>query len=315
MTAFHPPHPDEAHDAADRAAYVAYLEDYGPDGPTTADVLTDEDLEAAALDEVAGPRAQFGLDELARGHTPGPRLRSLADHAAVTDTIPLGWDAVTDEPVVWDGATTGHLAVHTDEGDRVHEADAVALAVAVQAVQVHGPRAVTLVDARPGQNPRTNARWWAPLVAAGMDVRPLEVDPARAVAAVATAADPLHHRRAHEGRRFVVVLRSDRLVDALEDAGRFAYAAATRYALALIHARGGAHGVHLVASHVGPPRQVRPPATMASLWSPGAHEPWALARQYTPHPAEVFAGPPDTRVAVPPPVDPAWWAQTLPDLA
>lgn len=288
---------------------------YGPGRPDEYDLLQDPELthwEGLILNVVAGPRAEFGGWELARGAAPGPRLRSLVNHAATTGTVPLGWDAWRAEPVVWD--TVGHLAIHSDDEDRVHEAAHLATAVAVHLVQVHGPHAVTLVDATPGHTAHTTAQWWAPLVDAGMDVRPLVVDPGHAVAALAAAADPLHRPnpgRTHRPARFLVLLRSDHLVDALAGTGHHGYAAAARYALALIHARGAAHGIHRVATHAGDPARGPAPGGVASLSAGGRDRAWSYMEKFTPVPAEVVAGPPSPRVAVTPPVDPAWWAAHL----
>lgn len=303
---------DRRRDVLGLAAVMAAVAGVPDEENSALAALDEAGHEARDLDEVAGPRAQSGGGDLARGHTPGPRLRSLADHATTTGTVPLGWDTWRDTPVLWDEA--GHLAIHSDQPDRVHEAAHLATAVAVHLVQVHGPHAVTLVDATPGHTAHATAQWWAPLQAAGVDVRPLAVDPGHAVAALAAAADPLHRinpGRTHRPARFLVLLRADHLVDALADAGHHGYAAAARYALALIHARGAAHGIHRVATHAGDPARGPAPGGVASLSAPDGDRAWSYMARFTPHPAEVAAGPPSPRVAVTPPVDPAWWAAHL----
>lgn len=45
--------------------------------------------------------------------------------------------------------------------------------------------------------------------------------------------------------------------------------------------------------------------------APDRDRAWSYMAKFTPHPAEVAAGPPSPRVAVTPPVDPAWWAAHL----
>lgn len=283
--------------------------------------VPDEDnyalAEVAQLEGLAGPSARAKeVDALWRGHTPRPRPLSLLAAADESGRVPVGWNAWTDEPVLWD-QTSAHLALHTDDPACLDEGAHAATAVAVHLVRRYGPDAVTLVDADPAANTADPAdraaarRRWAPLAEAGMNVHPLAADLGRAVGALAAVAGTALARPyppGDEAPRYLVLLHAHRLLPTLAGAGEHAYAAAARDTLRIIRNHGSRRRVHLVASHLGAPPRTRDP--LASLSTPDSGE-WSFMKEFSDVPAQVLAGPPSPRVVLPGPVSSAWWAAHL----
>lgn len=287
------PHPDEAALARLDADMAFSLDAYGPDGPTAADILGDEEiahLEAArppADDE--GAAVLDGADALARGRIPIPAVRELFAATLETGAPALGWHPWTDAVHAWDPAVAPHLAVHTRWVDRVDAVVHLGVLVAAQLVAVHGPDAVLVLDADPAT--ADTPHLWHRLQDAGVNVRAVAVDPARTVGALAGVAT--HVRALHHGQtpaaapsvpRFVVILHPGVLVPLVASYG---LAAAARDAVRIITAHGPDHGVHLVTANAdeappAPAGPVRPaPPVWASLEAPGPDE---VEWRWTPDP-------------------------------
>lgn len=279
----------------------------GPD-PTTRDAAA----RLATLETFTGRPARAVWDLARAGR---PSLFASSTRAGVPT---LGWVHGTNDPAFWGG--TDHLGIHSPHPERGPQLVHVATLVAVQLVRLHGPDAVMVIDADPATADTPDH--WAPLQEAGVHIRPVAVDPGKAVgdlAALANTVTARHRpgpaRRLHPDPRFVVILSGDLVGPLLSAYGLPGYAVAARDALRIIthpdHTTTNVTAV-VTASTAPPP----------NMWAPtGPHRPvtpvWASLEAPAPGTTE-WTHTPDPLVR-PVPVEvpgmlPPWWlAERLTD--